>query len=1811
MNFSNPIKNTNAATLVSGTSSSNYIINSVAERNGKVTIDAGAGDDYIADNSRVSSVNAGAGNDTVDHMGQLSTILGGAGNDSIRNSGQTSWIEGGAGRDTIVNTGHQTTVDGGDGNDYIDNTDGRSAGDSSVLLGGKGNDTISNGDVGGYGVSIDSGEGNDIIKHNSISSTINAGVGNNLISLGGAAYDNVIIYGGGNDTIVGFNASNIIDLNNATITNRETIGSDFKLTTNSGSILLKNASNITPEFDNIGGDTSTASTNSVINNTTAGLVITGTPNADTITNSGENVTIDALAGDDYIVNSSNSVSINSDDGNDTINAYPTSSLGSLKDVSIIAGAGNDKVSTGTMDYGYIDFGDGNDTLYMSGGKSPTILGGAGKDSIRNDGGFTTYIDGGTDDDYIETGSREGTVYGGAGNDTIWIGGRAPYTSALGGEGNDSIIVGSNGNTINGGTGNNSITLNAGVSDNVIYFAPILGNSDIIYGYNSNTTINLIDGIVGSTSLSGSDLVISIKPEDSSLHNYGTITIKDFASVGFVNIVDSEGNFSTIGAAANIDNTTGRTLITGTEYDDYILNHGYQSGYVTINALSGNDTIENWGGSASINAGADNDSIFSAGSYSTIEAGSGDDFVSLKGAYNSEDDYKDSATNTYGTGNRVYVTGGEGKDSIYNYGSTSSTIDAGDGDDFINNNAPRVSVIGGAGADTINNYKPYSTIYGGIGNDSIFNTNTSGYGTTGTKAIIYGEDGDDYIRNTADSVSVYGGEGNDTIINNYRSTYAPTGNYSYLDGGNGNDYITNTEQYVTIKGGAGNDTIINSGTNSTYIYGEGDGNDLIDSWRTGDKISLTSGEITNVSLIGSTVIIAVGNSSLTINKAKDQDITIIDKDGKDISTIISGTYTTSSTIPTGLSYNDDHTVLTVTDQYTGALEPANYDSVVDTINAGGRTKAIAITGNANDNSIVGGSKADTLTGGAGDDTLDGRAGNDKLDGGAGDDMLLSSAGNDTLTGGAGNDTFQYATGDGNDVIADFGTGSDIFKLTKGEITKITTSKKNSDVVVTIGKGTVTFKDALTKSITIENADGSLKSIVGGVNVIYNESENVKLVGLGSADSIYNALGAASVTASTGTGNDTIVNYGFYANIDAGAGNDYIFNEAEQTTIKGGAGNDTVRMTVWNDGSIVDGEAGNDVVILGKYADGTNATTQYVSVYGGAGNDSIISYVSYHSTINGGAGNDTIDLSDRANNATTSYKTETLVVRYENGGGKDVITNYAEGLATIAIDSLSDFKKAATGGKKAPNDIVFTIGKGSITIKDGVGKAVSFVDKAGNSITQAYGASTVTVSDSSGDTVDVSKDNVALVVDGTERTKPVTIVGNTKANTIISGKGNDTLTGGKGNDVFVYTGGNDVITDYTTGKNVIRFSSDTYLLDASVSGSDMVFYTNTGNLTLLNTVKTNSRGDVTGNKITVIDAEGVNTGAQLYDMATILPANGDGDTIKANIEVTTINAAKRSKTAYFIGNGNNNTITGGSKNDTIVSMSGNNIITGGKGKDLFVFDATNGSDTITDYTAKQDSITIAAGVYADYTVDGKNVIMTFTDASSNTLVNTLTIVNVKDKIITVNGKDDTYSDKTELVLTKNDTGTFNMNDSKYSLIKTVDGSKTTKGVELIANSNGNTLMGGKGKDILTGGLGADTFVYTTSGGNDTIKSYVAGEDVIQLGKKTTISKAAVVEVKDTEGNVIQANYVFTIGKGKLTVENGATKPITFVDNDGNSIRYDANYTPTFAAAFEERFYDEDLDSILTDSKEIAVDYTSTIADSLSQPTIPLTTNKPDKK
>jgi len=78
----------------------------------------------------------------------------------------------------------------------------------------------------------------------------------------------------------------------------------------------------------------------------------------------------------------------------------------------------------------------------------------------------------------------------------------------------------------------------------------------------------------------------------------------------------------------------------------------------------------------------------------------------------------------------------------------------------------------------------------------------------------------------------------------------------------------------------------------------------------------------------------------------------------------------------------------------------------------------IYGYGGDDTILAGAGNDLVYGGADNDNVDGGAGDDTLTGDAGDDTLSGGAGNDTLTGGSGTDVFVW-TGEGNDVITDFG------------------------------------------------------------------------------------------------------------------------------------------------------------------------------------------------------------------------------------------------------------------------------------------------------------------------------------------------------------------------------------------------------------------------------------------------------------------------------------------------------------------------------------------------------------------------------------------------------------------------------------------------------------------------------------------------------------------------------------------------------------------------------------------------------------------------
>jgi ELWxxDGT repeat protein len=149
-----------------------------------------------------------------------------------------------------------------------------------------------------------------------------------------------------------------------------------------------------------------------------GQTLTGTPGADTITDSFGGATITGNAGDDSITLGGGHNQVDAGAGNDTV---ITTGWGD----SLSGGTGNDSLSA-TGGGGTLDGGAGDDSL-SAGGWGNSIFGGAGNDRISLSGGGGDSIDAGDGADWIYLGLGGGnTVDAGAGADTVAYGDAAGH-----------------------------------------------------------------------------------------------------------------------------------------------------------------------------------------------------------------------------------------------------------------------------------------------------------------------------------------------------------------------------------------------------------------------------------------------------------------------------------------------------------------------------------------------------------------------------------------------------------------------------------------------------------------------------------------------------------------------------------------------------------------------------------------------------------------------------------------------------------------------------------------------------------------------------------------------------------------------------------------------------------------------------------------------------------------------------------------------------------------------------------------------------------------------------------------------------------------------------------------------------------------------------------------------------------------------------------------------------------------------------------------------------------------------------------------
>lgn len=305
------------------------------------------------------------------------------------------------------------------------------------------------------------------------------------------------------------------------------------------------------------------------------------------------------------------------------------------------------------------------------------------------------------------------------------------------------------------------------------------------------------------------------------------------------------------------------------------------------------------------------------------------------------------------------------------------------------------------------------------------------------------------------------------------------------------------------------------------------------------------------------------------------------------------------------------------------------------------------------------------------------------------------------------------------------------------------KRNADADGLTLKGkTVTIDSSVIGSKVVSVVGGGYNFQLTGSGKLINISKSAQfkgssgkdtLIGGESKDTIFGYAGKDSINGGTGndylyggSGADTVIggkgidylSGGVGADyLSGGAGNDYLSGGSGKDVLIGGSGVDYLKGDSGHDhlsgnsgadvlegGSGNDalyGGSGNDILYGGKGSDKLNGGSGNDILYGESGNDSL----------NGGKGNDTLRGGSGKDTLTGGAGNDIFV--YSSGAGKDVITDYTAGKDKIQIDFGSINKTKISG-----QDVIFTIGSGTLTVKDGKGKKITIIDETGNETTKIY-------------------------------------------------------------------------------------------------------------------------------------------------------------------------------------------------------------------------------------------------------------------------------------------------------------------------------------------------------------------------------------------------------------------------------------------------------------------------------------------------------------
>ncbi|ESQ74096.1 tail fiber protein [Asticcacaulis sp. AC402] len=465
-----------------------------------------------------------------------------------------------------------------------------------------------------------------------------------------------------------------------------------------------------------------------------------------------------------------------------------------------------------------------------------------------------------------------------------------------------------------------------------------------------------------------------------------------------------------------------------------------------------------------------------------------------------------------------------------------------------------------------------------------------------------------------------------------------------------------------------------------------------------------------------------------------------------------------------------------------------------------------------------------------------------------------------------------------------------------------------------------------------------------------------------------------------------------------------------------------------------------------------------------------------------------------------------------------------------------------------------GTGNDTMEGGAGDDTYYVDATTDSIVELNNQGFDSVFSSATFSLAFTFiDNLYLTgsanINGTGNGQANLITGNTGNNRLDGAANNDTMNGGMGDDTYVISNVGDVINENASEGTDTVESAITFTL------SDVL-----ENLTLIGTADINGTGNA-GNDI-LTGNTGINTltgkaGNDTYNVQNtgdnvVEAANEGTDLINSTVTYSLsgrqvenltltgsahVNATGNGFANILTGNSGNNVLDGGANNDTMAGGAGNDTYLISAVGDVVIENANEGIDTIqTSFTttlgANVENVTLTGS--ADLNANGNTLNNVLTgNAGVNILTggtgnDTYYIQNAGDNVVEVSGGGSdvifstvTYSLNLRYAETLNLTGSANINATGNSLGNTLGG-----------NDGNNTINGKGGADNLSGGFGADIFLFDANSGTDTITDFSASQnDSININAYTGgVANAGLVT--QNGGNV-----VINLGGGNVITVNSA--------------------------------------------------------------------------